>query len=198
MGEAAKKMCMRASQEDQPCPEKSTTLLKPYSFEAPTKLFRSATSSFQVWQKPSGNDAEENNNNNNNPQLDLGFKLDISNNTLFAPVANNHNNTVENPPIDQAEKTIINGSFATLGAGVNVNTGLISEGQEGQPSCLDLINLAIEDDEESKRMQKYILINYYVFFYVKLKILWFKLMIYLLFCVCVGLWQIEVIQGNTE
>lgn len=129
MGEATKKIICFASLEDQ--------------FMARTELYVSAGSSSQVLQKPSGKSIAGNAEENTNPMLDLQLAIP---NTYFTQATDNHDKTLENLTLDQAEKNLISDH--------NPNK---SQAIEGQAVQLDFyLNSAPKVEGNPERLNQYV------------------------------------------
>ncbi|KAK2386707.1 hypothetical protein QL285_060567 [Trifolium repens] len=97
--------------------EKSIMPFKPFSFMAPSKLVRSARSSFQVWKNPNKKKKHYDHVDqvNNNQQLEHQFGIP---NTCYAQTTNNKIDFIWKPKPNHAEKTKINDSLLTPDVGV--------------------------------------------------------------------------------
>ncbi|KAK2440698.1 hypothetical protein QL285_012078 [Trifolium repens] len=97
--------------------EKSIMPFKPFSFMAPSKLVRSASSSFQVWKNPNEKKIHYDHVDqvNNNQQLEHQFGIP---NTCYAQTTNNKIDFIWKPKPNHAEKTKINDSLLTPDVGI--------------------------------------------------------------------------------
>ncbi|GAU27667.1 hypothetical protein TSUD_126130 [Trifolium subterraneum] len=97
--------------------EDSIIPLKPFSFVAPSKLVRSASSSFQVWKKPNDKKSHAYHDDQGNKNQQLEHQLGIPN-SYYAQATNNKINILWKPIPYKAEKTVINDSLLTPDVGV--------------------------------------------------------------------------------
>ncbi|KAK2386706.1 hypothetical protein QL285_060566 [Trifolium repens] len=142
--------------------EKSIMPFKPFSFMAPSKLVRSASSSFQVWKNPNEKKNHYNHVDQGNNNQQVEHQPGISN-TCYVQTTNNKNKIAEKSNLNQVEKTIIiNDSLSTPDVGVSlIKTNRNCEAQTTKSSCL---NSNLDINKKDQKMLKRYEINFIFLF----------------------------------